>query len=159
MKTQLLIVLSAILLLSCKKDKEEEYFDTYAYEVDCQGCDIEYVNENNEAIVVKNHSGRFYIDFNLNKTINLEVSVTIKQGNDQSMIAAIYMNEEVVKSSISFTSFTVSHQVYHRPRSNRESPSTSPSPKQTSSVCGAPNKTGGYCKRLVKGGGRCWQHR
>ena len=157
------------LLNSCSKSKEIEINpeDTYSYEVDCNNCDISYVDSENVKKTINNNNGKW--EYIFKNKINFELKIEIKTNSISMQTIHVYIlkNKEVIFGDLAYNTANVTYNTlqntgrsaygtYRADGSSGTSSGNGTKPK--SSVCGAKNKTGGYCKRLVSGGGRCWQH-
>jgi len=167
----LILCISLILFASCNKSKEADIIpeDTYSYEVECNYCDISYINSANEKKEIKNNIGKWEYKFNKKVTFDLKIDIKTNLSSSQTIHLYILKNKDIVFGSIGYNTASL---VFNTQRNNGTSSYGSyrnngsdgnsnggGNTKPTSSVCGAKNKTGGYCKRLVSGGGRCWQHK
>lgn len=170
-----LLLAFATIMSSCKKDNAETPEEleqprvVFAYEVDCNYCNISYTNEVNQTIFISNNVGKW--SYQIDKEISFDLKLTVATVNAgyQTIQAYVLKNDEVVFGNSGYNRADISYNTASakgtssfgdysstRPSTgNGSGGSTAP----TSSVCGAKNKTGGYCKRVVVGGGRCWQHR
>lgn len=164
MKKGFAVFVLSLLLLSCKKespkvDDKEDEFDTYGYEIDCEDCNISYVNEVKEIKTLYNNKGKITIDFNLSIFHELEVVIKVNVVSAKQVKAAIIKNGVSIKEYQSSNSFTLNYTAGSSPIPSNPTKPSNPNPPSQSTTCGAKNKTGGYCQRKVSGGGRCWQHK
>lgn len=173
-----LITLAILAITACKKEankKEEPAIKTskYSYEVNCNNCDITYINADNQSKTIRNHSGSFTYTINTKVTFVLQLTIKTLITTTQTIQAYILKDDEVVYGNLGYNTAAIIYNTQlgsgsgnfgiYVPTSTGGGGSNgggtiSPKPAPTSSVCGAKNKTGGYCKRVVIGGGRCWQH-
>lgn len=175
LSTLFLFLAFATITSSCKKDDAETPEEpeqprvVFAYEVDCNYCNISYTNEANQTIFISNNVGKWSYQIDKKISFDLKLTVTTVNAGYQTIQAYVLKNDEVVFGNSGYNRADLSYNTASakgtssfgdysstRPSTgNGSGGSTAP----TSSACGAKNKTGGYCKRVVIGGGRCWQHR
>jgi hypothetical protein len=175
LSTLFLLLAFTTMTSSCKKDNSETPEEpeqprvVFAYEVDCNYCNISYTNEANQTIFINNNVGKWSYQIDKKIPFDLKLSVTTVNAGYQTIQAYVLKNEEVAIGNIGYNRADLSYNTASAKSTSSfgnyvsTSPSTGNgsggSTAPTSSVCGAKNKTGGYCKRVVVGGGRCWQHK
>ncbi|RZJ91635.1 MAG: hypothetical protein EOO20_04620 [Chryseobacterium sp.] len=163
-------MLAVILVASCKKKEDqpnEEVFPKYSYEVNCNYCDITFIDASNTTRTLKSNIGSWNYEFPTKVNFELKLIVKTSLSTYQSIAAYILKNDDVVYGSLGYNSANISYHAISGNGSSSFGQYVSPgggnsgggSTTPTSSVCGARNKSGGYCKRVVAGGGRCWQHK
>lgn len=170
-----LLLAFTMMTSSCKKDNSEISEESeqprmvFAYEVDCNYCNISYTNEANKTIFINNNIGKWSYQIDKKISFDLKLSVATVNAGYQTIQAYVLKNDEVVFGNSGYNRADISYNTASSKGTSSFGNYTSTSPSTgngsggstapTSSVCGAKNKTGGYCKRVVAGGGRCWQHR
>jgi len=165
-----IVMLAIVLVSSCKKKEDlpnEEAFAKYSYEVNCNYCDITYVDAFNYTRTLKSHTGSWSYEFPTKVSFELKLIVKTTISAYQSISAYILKNDDVVYGDLGYNSANVWYDAISGKGSSSFGQYANPSggnsgggaSTPTSSVCGARNKSGGYCKRVVVGGGRCWQHK
>ncbi|ERJ57167.1 hypothetical protein [Sphingobacterium paucimobilis] len=169
------LLAGAVFLSSCSKKEEApvEEYEEYAYEVECDFCEISYIDKSNNTKTIKNNRGKWEYRFDSKITFELKLEIKTTLSDRQTIQAYILKDREVVFGDIGYNTAIITYNTQKangtgsygaRQNNGTESPSNGGgnnggSTTPTSSVCGAKNKTGGYCKRVVVDGGRCWQHR
>ncbi len=146
MKHILTGLLLVTLFFGCKKDSSEE--NIYGYEVECDHCDISYLDVNQRQVQVRGQRSNWRIEFPSVSIIDLEIVATSLSSSNSMMVVHILENRSKVASRSGSGNVTTSYK----------SSSSGSNSGVTSSICGAPTKKGGRCQRKVSGGGRCWQH-
>lgn len=146
MKNILVGLLMAALLFGCSKDSSEE--NLYGYEVECDHCDISYLDVNQRQVQVKGQRSNWRIEFPSVNNMDLEIVATSLSSSNSTMVVNILENRSKVASRSGSGSVTTSYK----------SSSSGSNAGVTSSICGAPTQKGGRCQRKVSNGGRCWQH-
>lgn len=140
--------------------------NVYAYEVRCEQCDIEYLDNKGSTISVKGQRGAWRKEFKNAFFQTLMIKGRSLTASSTAIQVHILWNGERLESQSGNQAATAQ---YHfstvAPGSGTGSGtgsgsgSGSGSNTPSSSICGARTKKGGACQRKVAGGGRCWQHR
>jgi len=160
---------------SCKKAepetiKEHEQIPViFAYEVNCEYCNITYIDASNQTKTINNNNGNWSYKFEKKIAFDLKLSITTVLSSYQTIQAYILKDQDVVYGNIGYNRADISYNTISANGTSSFGSYVSTNPVVGSSsgsttnpisyLCGAKNKTGGYCKRVVVGGGRCWQHK
>jgi hypothetical protein len=106
--TTVLLLAFSLMSNSCKKDssiipeKVQQPLATFAYEVDCNYCNISYNNNKNETINLVNNMGKWSYTIQNKISFDLKLRITTVHNSYQTIQAYILKNDEVVFGNIGY---------------------------------------------------------
>jgi len=154
MKKTLMLFITAISLISCKK--EETVYEPASFAVNCSSCTVSYDNAGNTVTETVTSS----LVKDLKQANNVNVTVTAKGITTFRFLLTFQEVYTVVVNGTKTFQYDYKTNTLHDGSTTHSfgTPTKNTGNQTSSSKCGARTKDGGSCQRLVKGGGRCWQH-